>query len=723
MTHPPDTPAPPARARDPVPGGAAGDAAAVPVLEIDRLAVTFDSRAGPVPAVVDVSLTVAAGESVALVGESGCGKSTVAMAVMRHLGRSGRIAGGTVRFKGRDLTALSAAELRAVRGREIAMVYQEPFAALNPGLTVATQLAEVPMVHEGLDTAAAIARARDMLCLVRVADPDRVLGAYPHQLSGGQQQRVVIAMALLSRPALLLCDEPTTALDVTVEAGIVALIGEIKRTLGTSVLFISHNLGLVREVADRVCVMYAGAVVEDGPVADVFADRVHPYTRGLFDCIPTPGTDKRARPLSAIPGRLPLPQERPAGCAFAPRCRHALPGRCDAGAVALAPRRGRPDHAVRCARADEPLTPDGASAAREAAPADQGEVVLTIDGMRKYYPVHDRSLLGLVGRRGVRWVKANESLSFVAHRRQTVAIVGESGCGKSTVAKVLMGLETATDGRVAFRGDELARRPVRKRTPDQLGALQMVFQNPTDTLNPSVSVGAQIRRVITKLGLVRDPAVAERRMFELLDLVKLPRGFARRKPRQLSGGQKQRVGIARAFAGTPSLVVADEPLSALDVSVQAAVTQLLIELQRSRDTTLLFISHDLMLVRYLADHIIVMYLGRIMEQGPVATLFDPPYHPYTEALLSAVPIADAGIGKRRILLEGVLPSALDPPAGCPFASRCPRKLSSICDTTPPPVQRVSERHTITCHIPLDELSRVGPVFYPLGGAPQPEAAD
>jgi len=681
-----------------------------PILAIEDLSVSYVTRAGEIPAVTGFSLSVGAGKSVGLVGESGCGKSTVAMAILRHLGRNGAIVGGRIMFQGRDLATLSRAELRRLRGAEIAMVYQEPMSALNPSLTVGTQLAEVPRYHQGVARGEARARAITMLSEVHLPDPERLMAAYPHQLSGGQQQRVIIAMALLSKPSLLLLDEPTTALDVTVEAGIVRLIADIGARFGTSMLYISHNLGLIRETCDRVCVMYSGEAVEEGPIGTVFSRPRHPYTSGLIDCIPLPGTDKQTRPLVPIPGQLPLPNERPQGCHFGPRCRHFVADSCGGNAIPIAAiSSGDEIHRARCARwaeiAEEPPAP---TATPEPPPAD-GEEILQVDGLRKYYSLQDRSIGALLSGRRVRTVKANEDLSFAARRNETVAIVGESGCGKSTFAKVLMGLETATDGAVRFIGEEIGRRGVRRRSPDQLRALQMVFQNPHATLNPSITVGGHIARVIRKFG-ERDPAAVRRRVETLLDLVKLPREFAGRRPRQLSGGQKQRVGIARAFAGQPSLVVADEPLSALDVSVQAAVTELLMAVQRQHGTTLLFISHDLGVVRYLAERVVVMYLGRVMERGRTGDVFGPPYHPYTEALLSAVPVADPRVEKRRIVLEGPPPSALAPPSGCPFHTRCPRKIGPVCEHEMPPQRQAGADHVIACHIPLDELRAVEPVI-------------
>ncbi len=683
-----------------------------PVLEISGLRLSYYTRAGEIPAVMDFDLTIAKGESVGLVGESGCGKSTVANGIMRYMGKNGGIVGGTIKFKGRDMAELSEEEIRRVRGKDISMIYQEPMAALNPSLTIAAQLMEVPMIHEGVSEEEAFQRSFDMLAAVNIPDPKRLMDSYPHQVSGGQQQRVVIAMALLSRPALLLLDEPTTALDVTVEAGIVELIAELSKESGASLLYISHNLGLMLEVCDRICVMYSGEVVEEGHIDSIFSWPKHPYTHGLFGCIPLPHADKNARPLTAIKGQLPLPHQRPKGCYFGPRCEFFEAGRCDKDHI---PMEGvhtddDPAHRVRCLRWNE-IDHDAAiqsETTRE--PIEVGDTVLEVDNMRKYYDVKESTLAALISRESVRQVKANESISFDAGEGETVAIVGESGCGKSTFAKVLMGLETATDGEVRLDGTDLGSIEVKKRTPEQLASLQMVFQNPNDTLNPSHSVGYQIGRVIKRFGIESDPAKIQDRVHKLLDTVKLPRAFAHRKPRQLSGGQKQRVGIARAFAGNPKTVIADEPISALDVSVAAAVTELLMDIQREHRTTLLFISHDLSAVRYLSDRVVVMYLGQIMERGTTEEVFAPPYHPYTEALLSAVPIADPEVEKRRIVLEGNLPSPLDPPKGCPFSTRCQRKVGSVCDKEPPPVRLDTEGHSIACHIPLEELREVEPVI-------------
>ncbi|WEX11292.1 ABC transporter ATP-binding protein [Chelativorans sp. AA-79] len=680
------------------------------LLEIENLSISFFTRAGEVPAVTDFSCSVMPGETMGIVGESGCGKSTVALAIMRDLSNAGKITGGHIRFQGRDLGAMREEELRRIRGKDIAMVYQEPMASLNPAMRIGSQLIEVPLVHEKVSKEEARSRALDMVRAVRLPDPERMMSAYPHQLSGGQQQRIVIAMALLSRPSLLILDEPTTALDVTVEAGIIDLLKTLGREYGTSMLFISHNLGLVLETCDRVTVMYSGEAVETGPVRDVFQRMRHPYTQGLFRAIPLPSADKNTRPLVAIPGQQPAPQERPQGCNFGPRCVHFRAGFCDAADIPMVTADEAAGHFSRCVRIGEidwDTVPVGTAATRE--PVPPGAPTLRVDGLKKYYRAEGGGLLG----GEARMVKANEAVSFEARAGETLAIVGESGCGKSTLAKVLLGLETATEGRVVLGTEEIEGTPVEERDAETVSGIQMVFQNPFDTLNPSHSVGAQIMRTLEKFGIGRTGRERRKRMFELLDLVKLPKSFATRMPRQLSGGQKQRIGVARAFAGDAKVVVADEPVSTLDVSVQAAVTELLMDIQRRNRTTMLFISHDLSVVRYIADRVIVMYLGHIVEQGTTDQIFAPPYHPYTEALLSAVPIADTRVKKRRIVLEGDVPSAIDPPPGCPFQTRCRYKHlvpDRLCERELPPFRDLGQGHRSLCWLGDDVVTGMKPVI-------------
>jgi peptide/nickel transport system ATP-binding protein len=682
--------------------------AEVPILDIENLSISFTTRAGEIPAVMDFSARIMPGEALGLVGESGCGKSTVALGVMQDMGKNGRITGGSIRFKGRDLCKMSQAELRAIRGSEIAMIYQEPMASLNPAMRIERQLMEVPMIHEGVSAEVARTMAREIVAAVKLPDPDRILRSFPHQLSGGQQQRIVIAMALMSKPALLILDEPTTALDVTVEAGIVDLVKDLGRRFGTSLLFISHNLGLILETCDRICVMYSGEAVETGDVRDVFSTMRHPYTQGLFRSIPLPGADKNARPLIAIPGNFPLPHERPPGCNFGPRCGYFQDGRCDAGDIAMA--QAGPGHATRCLRhaeIDWSVQPARSAATRAHRP---GKVVLSVQGMRKYYQVAANALFGS-GTAKV--VKANEDLTLDAREGETLAVVGESGCGKSTLAKVLLGLETASEGTVLLDGGDIAMTGIESRPTRTVADIQMVFQNPFDTLNPSQSVGGQIMRTLEIFRIGNSQEERRARMLELLDLVKLPRAFAGRMPRQLSGGQKQRIGIARAFAGAPRVVVADEPVSALDVSVQAAVTELLTSIQREHRTTMIFISHDLSIVRYLADRVLVMYLGHVVEIGGTEQVFAPPYHPYTEALLSAVPIADPRVTKKHVVLEGDIPSTINPPPGCPFQTRCQYKAQvsdGLCDRDLPPMRLLGEGHALRCHLPESVLRNMAPVI-------------
>ena len=681
-----------------------------PILEIDKLSISFFTRLREIPAVMDFSVTVQPGEAVGLVGESGCGKSTVALGVMQDLGVNGRIVCGSIKFKGRDLGAMSAEELRDIRGNEIAMIYQEPMASLNPAMRIGKQLMEVPMIHEGISEKEAEERALQVIRDVKLPDPERILRAYPHQLSGGQQQRIVIAMALMSKPALLILDEPTTALDVTVEAAIVELVKDLGRKYGTSMLFISHNLGLVLETCDRICVMYSGEAVERGSITDVFDKMRHPYTQALFRSIPLPGADKNASPLIAIPGNFPLPHERPDGCNFGPRCDYFEAGRCDQGYVSMAPVDEAATHESRCLRFSEIDWTAPPAKAEVKQKGEIGKVVLKMDNLKKYYEVAASKLFG---GGATKVVKANETLSFEARERETLAIVGESGCGKSTFAKVLMGLETATDGQILLDNNSIGGIPIQARDTKTVADVQMVFQNPFDTLNPSMTVGRQIIRALEIFGVGDTEADRRDRMLQLLDLVKLPRAFADRMPRQLSGGQKQRVGIARAFAGDARIVVADEPVSALDVSVQAAVTDLLMEIQREHGTTLLFISHDLSIVRYLSDRLMVMYLGHVVELGSTDQVFSPPYHPYTEALLSAVPIADTRVQKKHIVLEGDIPSAMNPPPGCPFQTRCrwkSRVPGGLCEREVPPVRHLAEGHQVKCHLSDAELATMEPVI-------------
>lgn len=671
------------------------------VLTIDNLCVSYRTPGGEMPAVTNLSLWLQAGECVGLVGESGCGKSTVALAIMQYLGRYGVIRQGQIVFQGRNLRSLSQRELRRVRGGQIAMVYQDPAAALNPALTIGAQLLEVPRTHSGMRRKEARDAVEQMLLAVQLPDTARLLAAYPHQLSGGQQQRVLIAMALLTRPALLLLDEPTTALDVTVEAGIIALIGALRRQFGTSMLFISHNLGLIRTVCERVYVMYAGEIIEEGPVASVFGAMRHPYTRALLAALPR--LDTAHQLLRPIPGQLPSPQQRPDGCVYGPRCDYFRAQPC----ASMPAMSGEPgEHRVRCQRWQEiAWEANSVDTVAPAMPRHSEAPLLQVQDLWKIY-----SLPGTGWWSPGHAIRANEAISFTVDRGEAVALVGESGSGKSTLGRIILGLETATSGEVLLAGVAIARQTVRQRTPQQLRALRMVFQHPQDTLNPRLTIGLQLIRALRKSGLRANRRTLRAHAEHLLERVHLPGDFVSRYPAQLSGGQLQRVAIARAFAGEPALVVADEPVSALDVSSQAAILNVLREQQRQHHTALLLISHDLGVVRYVADRVVVFYRGQVMEQGTTDEVFAPPYHPYTEALLAAMPVATPSITKSALLLAAPLPDATAPQQGCPLARRCPRQLGTICETERPPVQENAPGHTIACHIPLPTLRQGAPLW-------------
>lgn len=693
----------------------------MPVLRVDNLSVAYKVRGGEVEAVQDVSFEIYRGESFGVVGESGCGKSTVAWSIVNFLGANGYVKRGRILFQGQELVGREAEELRRLRGDQIAMVYQDPMQALNPSMRLGDQMAEVLTVHRGISRQEADKRCVEMLERVYMPDPKNVMNRYPHQISGGQQQRVVIAMALLNNPALLIMDEPTTALDVTVEAAVLDLIDELRREFDTAILFISHNLGVVARVCNRVGVMYAGEMVERAPVAEIFADPSHPYTQGLIRCVPKLGADKSSSVLYPIRGRVPAPDKRPAGCGFHPRCDYAEE-RCEKEKPLLRPL-GQ-THSVRCHFAEEidaaawtppedmeiPLLNGGERADRIAT----ADAILRVDGLAKHYPVSGNSIRDVLGLGEKRQVKAVNGVSFDVPKGSTLGIVGESGCGKSTLIRTIIGLEESSGGQAHFLGVDITKE-LSERSGEIIEELQMVFQNPDSTMNPSYTVGQQIGRPLRRFGKVSSREEEQAEVIRLLNAVRLDGSYYDRLPRQLSGGEKQRVGIARALASRPELILCDEPVSALDVSVQAAVLNLLMEVQESYGTTLLFIAHDLSVVRFFSDSVAVMYLGQVMEIGPAEAIYAPPYHPYTEALLSAVPIPDPSVKQAHIRLEGSVPSALNPPSGCPFHTRCPRRGllpdgGAICAQETPPWQQAAEGHRIFCHIPLETLAELEPVI-------------
>jgi peptide/nickel transport system ATP-binding protein len=633
-----------------------------------------------------VSFSIERGQSYGLVGESGCGKSTAALGIVRYLPRNGRISAGGISVAGRDVLALRASELREHHARTVSMVYQNPGSALNPGMRIGAQVAEAFTVL-GVKGNEATERAREALSRVQIADPGSVMGRYPHQLSGGMQQRVVIAMALAKDPELLILDEPTTGLDATVEADVLDLVAQLQVELSTAVLFISHNLGVISKMCDRVGVLYAGRLVEEGPVETVLQDPRHPYTVGLLRCIPRGGVRKDHGRLDTIPGFLPSLGEDIPGCVFAPRCALA-DERCHSEPpeiIGVAP-----GHLARCFHHDRASELPRAEVADLALPpVDRGTAPLVrLDDLGKVFQQQGHDIHALVG------------VSTEIWKGETLGLVGESGSGKTTLARTLLGIVGPSSGTVELEGRMLAPK-FQKRSREDLRALQIVFQNPDSALNRRHAVRRILMRAMSKLAGVRG-AEAERRVAELVDRVRLSERTLTQKPVQLSGGLKQRVAIARAFAGDPKLVVCDEPTSALDVSVQAAILNLLVELQAERGVSYLFISHDLGVVRYISDRIAVLYLGRVMELAAADVVFGGPHHPYTEALLSAVPTIDGG-GRDRIRLEGDIPSAASPPSGCVFHTRCPRKVGEVCETTEPPLVEVEGEHLMRCHIPLDEL--------------------
>jgi len=682
-----------------------------PVLKVENLAISYKMRRGEVPAVRDVFFEIHRGETLGLVGESGCGKSTVAFGIVNFLDRNGSILNGSILFQGRELQGRSEEELRRLRGNQISMVYQDPLAALNPCLRIGEQLSEVLIVHRGLSKKEAYEKCIEMLKGVYMPDPEAMMLRYPHQLSGGQQQRVVIAIALLNNPALLIMDEPTTALDVTVEAGVLDLIAELRREFDTTILYISHNLGVIAYVSDKVSVMYTGEIVEQASVKDIFLKPMHPYTQALMRCVPKLGESKESSYLPPIPGRVPSPMNLPPGCIFAPRCQHARQF-CRQKHPEL--REVVPDHFICCHFAEEiakaewqppeGLVPELTTRGRR---ENAGEPILQAEHVKTYYKQRGKSLISLFGLGKKQYVKAVDDVSLELPKGCTLGIVGESGCGKSTLGKTIVGLESPISGKLKFLGFDILA-PVVKRDERLVKELQMVFQNPDSTLNPSFSVGYQIGRPLRRFRKVSHNQEREE-VIRLLNAVRLDASYYNRLPRQLSGGEKQRVALARAIAAHPKLVICDEPTSSLDVSVQAAILNLLLDLQKEYDIAMIFISHDLSVIRFFSDHVAVMYLGKVCEIGPAEAIYSPPYHPYTEALLSAVPIPDPSAEQKRIRLGGMVPSALNPPSGCYFHTRCPRKLGDICEEQDPPRQIAGKEHYIYCHTPLEELCKMGAI--------------
>ncbi|MEP6546507.1 MAG: dipeptide ABC transporter ATP-binding protein [Gammaproteobacteria bacterium] len=666
---------------------ASGDVPIADALAIENLDVVYRVRGRDRTVLKRLNLRIGRGQSYGLVGESGSGKSTAALTAVRYLPRNGRVTGGRILVDGRDLMKLSQAKLRLLRTQSVSMVYQDPGRALNPSLRIGRQMSEVFEAALGLAHADALLRAADMLAKVQIPNPARVMANFPHELSGGMQQRVVIAMALSTNPTLLILDEPTTGLDATVEAEVLDLIARLRVDLSASILFISHSLPVIARMCDRIGVLYAGELVEEGPASMVLKDPRHPYTAALLRCAPRQGRRKQDGRLTTIPGFPPSPGAMVDCCIFADRC---------VLAAALCRQRTPPPvdlygRSSRCHYTE--LVADIPHSEANVQPAATGPTrldrpVLRARQLSKTYQVGGKNL------------RAVHDVTLDLWPGETLGLVGESGSGKSSIAKLLLGLVSPDAGSsIELDGVALPARAL-QRSQAQLKALQIVFQNPGSALNPSHSVRRLIGRGLARAGL--RATEREEALQALARAVRLSSQHLEEKPRALSGGLKQRVAIARAFAGGPKVVVCDEPTSALDVSVQAAILNLLVDLQAEQHVSYIFISHDLRVVYYLSDRIAVLYLGRLMEIGSAAGVFSGPNHPYTEALLSAH--SSAGDGARpRIRLEGEIPSAADLPAGCVFQTRCPRKIGLICEQEEPELMEVEEGHSIRCHIPFEEL--------------------
>jgi peptide/nickel transport system ATP-binding protein len=664
-----------------------------PVLEVDDLRTWFYTDSGPAHAVDGVSFSVGAGETVGIVGESGSGKSVTALSVMRLLEEPARIVGGTVRFRGRDVFAMSPAELRAMRGGDVAMVFQDPMTSLNPVIRIAHQLSEAMTIH-GRPRAEATRRGISLLGSMGISAPERAMNNYPHQFSGGMRQRVVLAMGMSNEPALLLADEPTTALDVTIQAQILDLLQTLNRDFGTAIVLISHDLGVIATICARVIVMYAGEVVEQGPTADVLANPKHPYTWALLNARPGLDTERGDRRLTTVEGTPPDPLDFPKGCRFAPRCpfRQSV---CDEHPPLLEVGTAR---LSRCWLARDDTMPfvrqPRVQRGPAAEPAEKRAPIMEVRGLVKHFRLGG----GLLAKPRV--VHAVDGVDLTIDRGEILGVVGESGCGKSTLARTLLRLYRPEQGSIRFDAQEIAQastaeiRPLRRR-------LQMVFQSPYASLNPRMTVDAMLAEPLRYHGLTKTAEATKRRIDELLGLVGLGAGARGRYPHEFSGGQRQRISIARALAPEPDFIVADEPISALDVNIQAQIVNLMIDLRERLGLTYLFIAHDLAIVRHISDRIMVLYLGRVAEVAPADDLFTAQLHPYTRYLVSAQPsLHGPQDATQRLKLVGEPANATDPPSGCRFRTRCPI-AKSICAEQPPPLRMLRPGHEVACHFAGD----------------------
>jgi peptide/nickel transport system ATP-binding protein len=661
------------------------------LLTVKDLKTWFGQPPAPYKAVDGISFAIERGETFALLGESGCGKSMSALSLMRlNPHPASQIVGGEVWLDKTNLLALSEAEMEAIRGRRVAMIFQEPQSSLNPVLTVGKQIAEVLTWHFDLDDAAIYDRTLALLKSVGIPSPEQRIQAYPHQLSGGMKQRVMIAMALAGEPELLIADEPTTALDVTIQAQILELLKEIQAETGMAILLITHDLGVVAQMADHIAVMYAGEIVESASRDEFFADAKHPYTRKLFEALPS--EQKREQKLTMIRGTVPPLNQQFAGCRFVERCEFAQAACHDIVPVWL----GSHNRGTRCHLYDESLQltldtdllTQSANKLSDVIPTEK--TVLAIDNLKVHFPIKKGLLQRTVGH-----VKAVDGVEFDLHEAETLAIVGESGCGKTTIGKGILQLVTPTEGRVLFHGENLigqsssALKAVR-------ASLQIIFQDPFSSMNPRMTVNQVIQEGLQNTNL-RTSDEKNQRVDELLTRVGLRPELKHRYPHEFSGGQRQRICIARALAAEPKVIICDEPTSALDVSVQAQVLNLLRDIQHEFGLSYIFITHNIAVVDYLAHRVAVMYLGRIVEQGTREEVLNSPKHPYTQALLTAVPTLDVETKKERLKLEGELPSPANPPAGCHFHQRCP-SVMPVCKKSYPAPSQLSEHHTVNCFL-------------------------
>jgi peptide/nickel transport system ATP-binding protein len=665
-----------------------GDAA-MPLLKLDGLSTHLGSATQPVRAVDEVSFELRRGETFVLLGESGCGKSMIALSIMRLLPHAGRIVGGDVLLEGQSLRALSEAEMRAERGGRIGMIFQEPMTSLNPVMTVGRQVAEAVQLHDAGSRSCVDERVVELFRSVGIPDPDRRVDDYPHQLSGGMKQRVMIAMALAGRPDVLIADEPTTALDVTIQAQVLDLLKQLQRETGMAILLITHDLGVVAEMADRVGVMYAGQLMEINDVKSFFGAPAHPYSRKLFRSVPN--ADKRGQGLDVIPGIVPALNQTFVNCRFSDRCEFAF----DTCREQLPPWRGRAEAGYRChlepGNLGELATAEGL-VATDRGPKEQA-ALLDVRQLKVHFPIHKGVL-----RRVVAHVRAVDGVDLAIATGRTLALVGESGCGKTTVGKAILQLLRSTAGSVMFNGVDLNKtrgRELRRLRRE----FQIVFQDPASSMNPRMLVEDIVAEGMVAQGIGGNRQQRRQRVEELLVQVGMQPTAAERYPHEFSGGQRQRIAIARALALQPQLIVCDEPTSALDVSVQAQVLNLLKALQSDLGLSYLFITHNISVVAYLAHEVAVMYLGRIVEYGHVDRILRAPLHPYTSALLSAVPVADPDFERQVIRLEGDMPSPVEPPSGCHFHPRCPQAMDRCRAEYPPTVEADGRR--VACWLVID----------------------